>query len=333
MVTMIGRYSVVSLICLVFGGFCVQTSASGATTDSCRHLLWGGLPSCARETGKLDGVTLVEVSEGVPEQVKLDEPFFAWLVWPVQDWNWADSFIRRAAPFSMDAQTPIGTFHLGVRPLVKAVRKKGDEEGLLTVICFDPGKKGPLQYPWPEVFKVAREKKMLTRAQEDSMATVEEFVHQQYPRLPREWSDFAQATYVMYTRQQLFKALTNLYALPPGYPPKALDPRDFFNRHQRIRLRSLGHTIAGACFLRCEDDRFVVELKNCPVSQLVAQWNRIAKDKLVEPFGNIQLLKVIEDRRHDELDMTLDIKGTPMKEAAKIAVGALLNIPGIQMDN
>jgi hypothetical protein len=94
-----------------------------------------------------------------------------------------------------------------------------------------------------------------------------------------------------------------------------------------------GDLSSGVCLFRCEDDRFVVELKNCPISQLVAQWNRIAKDKLVEPFGNIPLLKVIDDRRHDELDLTLDIKGTPMKEAAKIAVGALLNVPGVQMDN
>jgi hypothetical protein len=65
---------------------------------------------------------------------------------------------------------------------------------------------------------------------------------------------------------------------------------------------------SGVCLFRCEDDRFVIELKNCPVSQLVAQWNRIAKDKLVEPPGNIPLLKVIGDRCHDELDMTLDIK-------------------------
>jgi hypothetical protein len=90
---------------------------------------------------------------------------------------------------------------------------------------------------------------------------------------------------------------------------------------------------SGACFLHCEDDRFVIELKNCPVSQLVAQWNRIAKDKLVQPFGNIQLLKVIDDRCHEKLDMTFEIKGTPMKEAAKIAVGALLNILGVQTGN
>jgi hypothetical protein len=77
----------------------------------------------------------------------------------------------------------------------------------------------------------------------------------------------------------------------------------------------------------------VVELKDCPISQLVAQWNRIAKDKLVEPFGNIQLLKVIDDRCHEELDMTFEIEGTPTKDAAKIAVGALLNISGAQMDN
>jgi len=94
-----------------------------------------------------------------------------------------------------------------------------------------------------------------------------------------------------------------------------------------------GDLPSGVCLFCCEDDRFVVELKNCPISQLVAQWNRIAKDKLVEPSGNIQLLKVIDDRCHDELDMTLDIKGTPMKESAKVAHGALLNIPGVQMDN
>ncbi len=56
-------------------------------------------------------------------------------------------------------------------------------------------------------------------------------------------------------------------------------------------------------------------------------------EKLAETGGKAPLLKVAEDRKNDELDMTLDIKGTPLKEAAKIALGALLNIPGVQMDN
>jgi hypothetical protein len=334
MKSVLGLCSAIFPICLVFCGLFFELPACATTADPWRSALLGGLPPGAREAGKAEeGVSIVELSEDVPEQIKPGDPFSAWLVWPVQDWNWANSFIKRAHPFSMDAQTPIGTFRLGVRPLSKAVRKKGNEEGLLTVLCFDPAKKGPLLYPWPEVFKAARERRMLTQKQEDSMSTVEKFVSQQYSQLPREWSDFAQSTYVMYTRRQLFRTLADLYALPPGYPPAALDPRNFFNRDQRIQLRTQGHTIVGSCFIRCEDDRFAVELKNCPISQLVAQWNRIAKEKLVQPGGNELLLAVADDRRHAELDIALDIKGTPMKEAAKIAFGALLNIPGVQMRN
>jgi len=330
--TISGRCSFVSVISLVVWGLCSQTSADPPFSDSCRHSLWGSLPQCAREIGRAEGITLVEVSEDLPQRANPEEPFVSWLVWPIQDWKNADTFINRAGPFSMDAQTPIGTFYLGVRPGIRAVRKKGDVEGLLTLLCFDPNRKGPLQYPWPEMFTKAREEKMLTPAQGDLLATVEEHLKQKYPRLPREWADFTQATYVMYTRRQLLTVLTELYSLPPGCRPKALDPREFFNRDQRIRLRAQGHAIPGTCLLRCERDRLVVELKNCPVSQLVAQWNRIVHDKLDETGRNTFRLRATDSRTHDELDITLDVTGVPLDEAARIALGALLNVPGIQMD-
>ncbi len=124
------------------------------TADSCRHSLWGALPSGARESGQRDGIRIVEVTEDLPDQVKPDESFSAWLVWPETTGN------GRRIPSSSGPlrsqwrlKLPSERFMVGVRPLVRAVRKKGNEEGLLTMLCFDPQRKGPLQYPWPEVFQ------------------------------------------------------------------------------------------------------------------------------------------------------------------------------------
>jgi hypothetical protein len=65
---------------------------------------------------------------------------------------------------------------------------------------------------------------------------------------------------------------------------------------------------------------------------LVAQWNSIVQDKLDERGRNTFRLDATDSRTHDELDITLDVRSVPLDEAARIALGALLNVPGIQMD-
>ncbi|MBU0479024.1 hypothetical protein KKC91_10720 [bacterium] len=330
------KYMISTVVWFMLVLFCSYISAEHVDPSPIegRFSIWGGLPENARTTKKkINELTYVELSEKIPRQLSLDEAFSYWLIWPVDDWSLVAPFVKRATHFEMRATIPIGTFHLGVKANIRAKCVERKEEGLLTLLWFDPGEKGALEYPLPEVFKVAVKKGILTAMQKETLDDLQKFFEQQrYPKLLREWEDFTEGTYVMYTRQNFFNALTCLYDLMPGMASDTLMPENFFDSNQRIQLRSYGHAILGKCLFTFTANKFSMQIKNCPLSQLVDRWNGGLFAITSDINKQQPKLKVDGKRQHEEVDIILNVEGTSFEEAYKITLGVLLGIQGVQLD-
>jgi hypothetical protein len=233
------------------------------------------------------------------------------------------TYLERSVPYRQLATTPLGSFDLAVASL-RAVRQGGGEDGLLVCLAFDPAGRGEAAYPLPEAIAAARREGMLSPFQVHHLESIDRMVGQRWPGLEAAWRDFCEAPYDLASRRRLFDRLTGFNDARPSFEPDRLAPERFLDRDQRVRLRSLGHTITGRCSLLVVERNVEVRLEACPLSQLAQTWNHLART------SGGPVLEAVGEERHDEVDsLTLKVEGLSKPAGRELVLHLLEGLTGI----
>jgi hypothetical protein len=165
---------------------------------------------------------------------------------------------------------------------------------------------------------------MLSPFQLHRLESLDRMVGQRWPELEAAWRDFCEAPYDLVSRRRLFDRLRGFNDPRPSFEPDRLAPERFLDRDQRVRLRSLGHTITGRCSLLVVERKVEVELEACPLSQLTQSWNHLARTS-----GGC-LLEAVGEERHQEIDsLTLEVEGLSKPAGRELVLHLLEGLPGI----
>lgn len=257
-----------------------------------------------------------------------DRPFSGTVWVPLAQPAEADRFVLRSVPDHRVVTTPAGVFGLTVAPL-RAVRAGTREDGLLACLDFDPAGRGEPAYPLPDVLVSARDAGLLSARQRDTLAELDRVVAARWRRLAEAWAEFTESPYLVHSRRSLFDLLLAFHDPRPVATEEDLAPERFFDRAQRVRLRSRGHEIPGRCSLgvgahRVGSYQAKVELEACPRSQLARAWNHLARQR-----GGPQLQAAAE-AAGDEVD-SLRLEAVGLTEAAawELVFSTLAGLPGV----
>ena len=211
----------------------VSVWGSAACKPSASHMaVWGPLPAnaCVTRLDTKHGVRYVELKENLPESLDTNRSFCRWLTWPMNNPKDAERFLLRSTHYTTTVVTPVGTFSIGVKEGIKAKSRDGKHNGVLAHLCFDPDKKGELEYPFPPVYKTAMEKGIVTAIQKGTLSSLNEMLANRFVGLKNYWKDFTLATYIGYSRKRFLEALEGFYLMSPGMSYKTLKPNEFFIR-------------------------------------------------------------------------------------------------------
>jgi hypothetical protein len=258
-----------------------------------------------------------------PPLIAAEQAFSGELWVPTADEWELLTYLERSIPYRQLVTTPLGSFDLAVASL-RAVRRGGGEDGLLVCLSFDPAGRGEAAYPLPDALAAARREEMLSPFQLHRLESLDRMVGQRWPGLEAAWRDFCEAPYDLVSRRRLFDRLRGFNDPRPSFEPDRLAPERFLDRDQRVRLRSLGHTITGRCSLLVVERKVEVELEACPLSQLTQSWNHLART------SGGPLLEAVGEERHDEVDsLTLEIEGLSKPAGRELVLHLLEGLPGI----
>ncbi|MBI2838347.1 MAG: hypothetical protein HYX75_08540 [Acidobacteria bacterium] len=282
--------------------------------------------------GRDDGILQIELKEALPPQFcdiaatrplpcrvvvgrDLKERLAYWLVVP------GSEPLRSAAEsFTHVLGSPAGRFEMRVEANAIARRVPTGEAGLLVLLTFDPLDRSELKVPLHPAFEVAASKGLFTKTQNVEMALVSANYQRRYDRLLQQFTEFAEGTYVMGSRKELYAALAALsYPADPGPAsglPERYAPENFFDREQREILRSGGIAIPGTCMIHHLAGRLRLDLRNCPISQVVKTWN--------EGWSQYGVIHPDRIDLHEEVDLDLSMPSASEAVAGRAAFRFLL---------
>ena len=271
---------------------------------------------------RTDGLDTVSLTDRVPARLDASQPFAAWMPWVRAPERLRDRS-RRGESVRIERITEAGAFLLRAVPSVEVA---GEPDALLVLLTVDPLRAGTAP-ALPEAITVARERKLLTPAQEARAAREGQAQRARDRAVAEAWAAFWRAPQDRGARGRLLDAL--------GGDAPALDADTFLTSEQRTALRRAGLALDGRIVL--EDGSspgvaFRLRVEAVPLERVARDWNA-GLGALVNPLERVPrpMLLAAPPSRFDEVSFTLDVREGEEERMSQVT-RRLLTIPGLSTD-